>query len=276
MNAETSVKKIDRPAWHLSYAAALVFLFAVVGAAGLLLRPRGYALPVIVYWIEVGMAFVLVCLMAYAMLRKRATFSWWETMLWLMSMVGIWVLALSALPPWAAVLLAAAVTLGSYFWPLTVWHNAGLLIGSAGIGLLVALKFPFMVMLISALGATLYEALRPRDTGLATMFSEADRAGVVPGLLLPAGAGGWFKSVFKVWRPGEGQIIGVLPAMVMAAMAFQIAGKSAIFLVAYAVCVTMAGAVWGLDERHALRAWVYPAAAAAVYAVYGLAKVFIL
>jgi len=270
-----SPKNADRPVWHLSYVASTAFLLIITAASGFVLQRKGYALPDTVYWIEVGMGLILVCLMVYAIIRKQGTYSWWETMMWLISMGGMWVLALSVLPVWAAVLAAAGVTVVSYYWPLTIWHDVALLIGSAGVGLLAALHFPYVVMLVSALGVALYEYMRHQDMGLATMFSEADRAGVVPGLLLPSRFGGWFKSVVAVWRPGEGQLIGVLPFMVMSAMAFHVAGRSAIFLVAYAACILIAGSVWGLDKRHILRTWVFSAAGAGAYILYGLAKIFL-
>ena len=269
-------KSADRPVWHLSYVAATAFLLIITAASGIVLQRTGYALPDTVYWIEVGMGLILVCLMVYAIIRKQTTYSWWETMLWLMSMGGIWVLALSVLPVWAAVLVAAGLTVIPYLWPLTIWHDAALLIGSVGVGLLAALHFPYAVMLVSALGVALYEYMRQQDMGLATLFSEADRAGVVPGLLLPSRFGGWFKSVVAVWRPGEGQLIGVLPSMVISAMAFHVAGRSAIFLGAYTACILIAGVIWGLDKRHVLRAWVFPAAGAGAYILYGLAKAFLL
>jgi hypothetical protein len=253
----------------------LAFIFVLVALSHARLRSNGFAMPDVVGWIEVGMVSCLVVLMVVSMVRKKATYMWWEAVIWILGLCGVWILALATLPVWIAVILAALLSAAAFFVPATVLQNAVALIGATGVGLLIAWQFPYAVMLICAAGVSVYEAVRDGNMGLATLFSEARKTGIVPGILLPATASGWLAGTFKTWAPGAGQIVGLLPFMAISAMAFHVAGRGAIFLGADAVLTVATVSLWGQDKRGVLRPWVFQAAATAVYAAYGIARLFL-
>lgn len=262
----------EKPRWAWSYAACLVLVYVLVAVSHARLRSLGFVMPEAVVWIEVGMVSCLVILMVISMLRKKATYMWWEAVIWILGLCGIWILALATLPVWIAIIVAAMLSFISFFVSITILHDIVSLIGATGVGLLAAWQFPYSVMLICTSGVAIYEVVRDRDMGLATLFSEARKTGIVPGVLLPGFLSGWYADSFRTWSPGAGQIVGLLPFMAISAMAFHVAGRGAIFLGAVALLTVSIVSFWGQDKRGVLRPWVIPAAAVGVYAVYGVIK----
>ena len=184
-------------------------------------------------------------------------------------------LALSVLPVWLAVIVAAAATLAPFVLPRVWCNNAVLLVGCVGIGLEAARHFPYAALLVCAAGVALYEALRMRDVGLATLLSEAWHAGVAPGLLVPAGWRGWAAPLAEVWRPGQGLVAGLLPFMAVSSMGFVAAVRGPFVFVAYALAVVILSLLIGTDAKARLRPWAFPAVGAACFAMIGLAQIFV-
>ncbi|MBD3281357.1 hypothetical protein GF391_01280 [Candidatus Uhrbacteria bacterium] len=248
----------QKPMWQISYtiACALVFLLAL--ASHQILKLKLYVLPTEVFWIETGLGAVLVMLMIVSMIKKKSSTMWWEVMLLVIALAGVWVLAISLMPIWAGVMVASFVTLVAFFWKNTLSSNLFYIFGALGIGLLAAWHFSSLVMIILALGVLLYDASRSKEMGMATLYFEARKSGLVPSILIPIDIGGWFKNRKDVWRPGKGQVVGILPFMALAGLCFHTLLRfSAVHFLILGIFVIVVGLSWGIDQKFKLKPWVF-------------------
>lgn len=257
------------PAWNWSYLACYLITGTIVATSFFLLGKRGFALPDSVYWVEAAALAIMIILMIFGMLRKNISYMWWETILWLLSICGIWILSLSILPLAYALILSAVLTLIQYFLPRVFISNLSLLYGAAGLGLLIATKFPFVALLVCTLGVVVYEYMRADNMSLATLFSEAMKVGITPGLLLPARLKNWFTKNSEVWKPGAGKIAGILPFIIASALLFQLAVQSTFVLLAMILLGATAWR-WGMDKKCELRSWAFLATIVFSYILFGV------
>jgi hypothetical protein len=259
-------KVSDKPKWHVSYAIGfgLVFLFTVI--AHQFLKVRYYILPPEVFWIETVLAATLVMLMIISMVRRKVSTMWWEVMLLVISFAGVWVFSIAMMPIWAAVLFASIITLFAFFWQNTLTSNLFYIFGSLGIGLLATWHFSTPVMIILAAAVLLYEVYRSQEMGMATLYFEARKSGLVPSILLPVSIKGWFRSRKDVWKPGEGMIVGVLPFMALAGLCFHALIRfSYIYFVIFCFFVIVVGFRYGMDQNYKLRQWVFLSSAIIIF-----------
>ncbi len=264
-----TVDRQDLPAWNWSYLICYLITGIIVCFSFLRLRATSYELPASVYWVEIVALCILIAIMVFSMLRKSISYMWWETVLWLLSICGIWILSLSILPlPWALT-LSAVLTLIQYFLPRVFISNISVLYGAAGIGLLIATKFPFLALLVCAIGVVAYEYLRADNMSLATLFSEAMKVGITPGLLLPARLKNWFAKNSMVWNPGVGKIAGLLPFIISSALLFQLAVQPFFVVLAMLLPCFVAWA-WGMDTKRELRSWAFLATIVFSYILFGV------
>lgn len=213
---------------------------------------------------------LVVILMVYGMVKKTITFVWWEGLLLLFAFCGIWLFWLSILPLWAAVLTACLVTMLPYFWPRTIWHNLSFLVGCMGVGLFVALKFPFVVLVLVSVGIVIYEYLRQGQHLTASLVSEAYKAGLPPGLLLPSAPAKWFGKIEDVWQAGKGTVVGLLPFIVFSAISLRVIRHGWLWFAAFAILVIVTGLIWGRGKDNGLKSWFFLAVGVAFYALTGL------
>ncbi|MFA6447045.1 MAG: hypothetical protein WCW31_02180 [Patescibacteria group bacterium] len=264
-----TVDRKDLPAWNWSYLVCYLLTGAISIACFFLLGKRGFILPDSVYWVEAAALGLLIVTMIFSMVRKSISYMWWETVLWLLSICGIWILSLSILPlPWALA-LSGVLTLIQYFLPRVFISNISVLYGAAGIGLLIATKFPFLALLVCAIGVVAYEYLRADNMSLATLFSEAMKVGITPGLLLPAQLKNWFAKNTIVWNPGVGKIAGLLPFIISSALLFQLAVQP-FFVVLAMILPCFVAWVWGMDTKRELRSWAFLATIVFSYILFGV------
>lgn len=262
-------KKNNKPGWKWSYLVYFILQTGLVAGVYYFFATRGFLVPPIVYWLVIAMVTLAILLMALGIFKKNISYIWWEALLLLFAFCGIWILCLAILPLWAAVIVAALLTVMPYLWPLTFWHDFSFLMGTLGVGLFVAIQFPFTVLLLVALGITIYEYLRLNQTQLATLYSEAFRAGLPPGLLLPVSPRGWFKPIEATWRAGEGMILGLLPAIVLTAIGLRVLRHGWIWLLIFGALEILVIVLLGQDKQNRLRSWIFLAIAVAFYAFTG-------
>jgi len=223
-------------------------------SANLVLRPTFYILNPLVFWLETVLAAVLVLLMIVSMIRKKNSAVWWEVMLAVLALAGVWIFCLAVFPLWAAVVIASVVTVLGYLWLITFAVNVFYVAGSLGIGLMAAWHFPLYVMLAVSLGVLLYEHLREKQAGLALLYFEARRSSFVPGFLLPVDIRGWFRGRLKTWQAGEGQIVSILPIMALAGLSFRLLMEfDVLYFWFFSIFVMLVGLVFGLDVKKHLR-----------------------
>lgn len=262
--------KNERPSWKWSYLVALTVQAALIVIVYRILSARSFLVPPAVFWMVAVLAMLTVLLMALGMMKKNISYIWWEAMLLIFAFCGIWILSLAVLPLWAAVILAGLVTLLPYVWPMTLWHDLAFLLGTVGIGLFVAIQFPFSVLLLCSVGVVIHEYMRSDQTQMATLLSAAFKAGLPPGILLPADPSGWFKSVERTWQAGRGIVIGLLPLIILPAIALRLAHRGWYWFVGMAVLTAIVGGIWGQDKKSALRSWIFLAIAVGFYAIVGI------
>jgi hypothetical protein len=269
MNETNLQRKSDRPGWKWSYLVYFILQTLLVAVVYYLFAAKGFLVPSIVYWLVVSMATLAVILMVVGTFKKNISYIWWEALLLLFAFCGIWILCLAILPLWAAITVAALLTVLPYLWPLTFWHDLSFMMGTLGIGLFIAIRFPFNVLLLASLGLVIYEYLRAKQIQLATLYSEAFRAGLPPGLLVPSSPWGWFKPIEKTWQAGQGMILGLLPAIVLAAIGLRVLRHGWVWLAILAALEILCIVVFGQDKQNRLRSWIFLAIAVAFYAFTG-------
>ena len=275
MPAQATPGREGRPFWKEAYLACCLALLGIVCTIYGALVYRQFAMPKDVIWVELGLAVALVILIVVSMLRKKSSYMWWEAMMLLLGMGGIWIASLIALPLWVAILFACFVLISNYIWKMTAWNDFALLFGSAGIGFMVADHFPFAVLFLCVACTAFYEALRNRNMGLATLFSEAWQAGLVPGVLLPASTVGWLKNSLQVWSPGQGMVVSLLPFMAIAAVGFKLTVYGWPYVILLFVALIGAYFLPLKTKNQDPAFWVYPAIATVIYGVSGIIKIFI-
>ena len=266
MEQEKAKKAAVTPGWLWSHTANQALLFLTVGLASIALQRPGYFMPVSVTWLAIALLGLVVLLMLYGMMRKNVSYVWWEAVLLLMAYGGIWVLFLAIFPSWLAVMVAAALTILPFFLPLTLVSNLTMIVGTAGVGLLVAMYFPVQVLLVCAAGVAAYEHFRAKGADMATLLSEAWHAGVVPGLLVPTSPRGWLKGIGETWQPGQGVVAGFLPFMCAAGMGYVAVHKGYILFLGFSLATVMMSALMGRGPHGVLRWWAFPTAAAISFA----------
>jgi len=267
---EQRQNKTDRPGWKWSYLMVLVSQLAMVSLVYWSLSSRYFFVPSLVYWLMAALAMLTIVLMALGMMKKNISYIWWEALLLIFAFCGIWILSLAVLPFWAGIILAGLVTLLPYIWPLTLWQDLAFLLGTVGIGLFVAMQFPYSVLLICALGVVIYEYLRSNQAPMATLLAEAFYVGLPPGILLPARFSGWLKPVDQTWQAGHGLVVGFLPLIVISAISLRLAHRGWFWLLALAVLLALGGGLWGQTGKHQLRGWIFLTIAVGFYALVGL------
>ncbi len=259
----------DKPMWQYSYALACAHIFVFSFIAHQYLKQKLYILPNEVFWIETVLGAVLICLMILSMVRKKVSTMWWEVMLIVISFAGVWIFSIALFPIWAAVLVASIITLGAFFWQNTYISNIFYFIGSLGIGLLAVWNFSQLIMMVIAMGVLLYDYYRSREMGMATLYFEARKSGIVPGVLIPVSMIGWIKSRKIVWGPGEGQIVGLLPFVALSGMCFHLLTSFSIWhFLFFGIFVILLGLYKGMDDRFNLRAWVFLGSAILMFTVF--------
>lgn len=259
-----------KPLWKWSYLIYLAVQWLIVALVYHLLSSNGFVVSSAVYWLVAGMGMLAIALMTLGMLKKNISYIWWEALLIGFVFCGIWMLCLSVLPVWSAVIVAGLATLLPYLSPRVLLHDFSFLIGTIGMGLFIAIRFPFSVLLIGSIGVVIYEYLRQNQIQMATLISEAYKVGLPPGILLPASMSGWFKSIDEVWKAGEGMIVGLLPLILLPAISLRVLHYGWPIFVAMFAMITLSGAVWGQDSKLHLRSWFFLAIAVAFYALTGL------
>ena len=272
VNLKSVKKNKDAVSWKWSYAICFALVYGMVFLANFLLQRMNYELPKIVYWLEIWMLIVLLLLILINIFKQRTTYIWWETALVLLTFAGVWIFSLSILPFGWGVLLAGCLIIVPYFWQITLLNNLTVLAGSLGLGLIVAKQFPFSVLMLCTIGIIFYEFYRFSISEVAILVAEAYKAGIMPGVLVPAHIIGWFKTVSNVWKAGEGQIASVLPCVLLAATSFHILHYNFLLFFLSALGVFACGLLLGHDKTWHLRTWVFAAATAANYLVYGIVK----
>jgi len=242
----------------------------VVATAYYALARQSFLVPSVFYWLVAILGLLTVVLMIVGMVKQSISYVWWEVLLLIFAFCGIWILCLAVLPFWLAVMVAGLVTLLPYLWPLTLWHDMAFVLGTVGIGLFAAMRFPSNVLLICATGVVLYEVMRASQVQMATLYSEAFDAGLPPGILLPAEWKGWVKPITKTWQAGQGMVAGLLPFIVISAMALRLARLGWVWFASLSLLMGVVGIFWGRDRRGALRSWIFPAIAVVFYALAGI------
>lgn len=260
----------ERPLWKWSYLVYLIVQWLIVAFVYFILSGRGFTLPTVVNWLVTGMGMLAIVLMALGILKKNISYIWWEALLIGFAFCGIWILCLAVLPIWAAVIVAGLATVLPYLMPRVFLHNFSFLMGTVGIGLFVAVRFPFSVLFICSVGVVAYEYLRQNKVQMATLLSEAYKVGLPPGILLPASLSGWLKSIDDVWKAGEGMIIGLLPLIVLSAISLRILHYGGLTFFVMVVLIVVSGAIWGQDTKSRLRSWFFLAIAVGFYALTGM------
>lgn len=243
---------------------------AITASAYYALATRSFLVPAVFYWLVAILGILTIVLMIVGMVKQSISYVWWEVLLLVFAFCGIWILCLAVLPIWLAVMAAGLVTLLPYLWPLTLWHDSAFLLGTVGIGLFAAMIFPANVLLICGIGVVIYEIIRARQAQIATLYSEAFDAGLPPGILLPAEWQGWSKPIVRTWQAGRGMVAGLLPFIVIAAMALRLARLGWLWFVSLGLLMGAFGAFWGKDKQGALRSWIFPAIAVVFYALAGI------
>ncbi|MDD5437980.1 MAG: hypothetical protein PHC70_02435 [Patescibacteria group bacterium] len=268
--SEINLKKRNgKPGWKWSYLVYFVLQTGLVAVVYYLFAAKGFLVPSVVYWLVIAMVTLAIILMALGIFKKNISYIWWEALLLLFAFCGVWILCLAVLPLWAAVMVAALLTVLPYLWPLTFWHDFSFLMGTLGVGLFAAIQFPFPVLLLVAAGIAIYEYLRLNQTQLATLYSEAFRAGLPPGILLPVSPSGWFRSIERTWQAGEGIILGLLPAIILAAVGLRVLRHGPLWLMLFGLLECLVIVVFGQDKQNRLRSWIFLAIAVAFYAFTG-------
>lgn len=262
-------KKNDRPGWKWSYLVLLLVQFTAVFFVYSSLLSKGFLVPPAIYWLVSGMALLTVVLMVLGILKKNISYIWWEALLLVFAFCGVWILCLAILPLWAAVILAGLITVIPYIWPLTLWHDLTFTMGVLGVGLFLAIRFPMSVLLVSSVGIVLYEYIRQNQVQLATLFAEAFRVGLPPGLLLPSRQSGWFKPIERTWQAGTGIVVGLLPIIFISALSFRVARHGWFWLAGLICLESILGGFWGQDRQGRLRSWFFLAIAVGFYAFIG-------
>ncbi|MDF1496639.1 MAG: hypothetical protein P1P90_01090 [Patescibacteria group bacterium] len=259
----------DKPMWQFSYAFACANVFLVTLLAHRFLTINLYILPTEVFWIETVLGVVLICLMILSMVRKKVSTMWWEVMLIVIAFAGVWIFAISLLPMWKAVLFASVLTVVAFFWQNAYASNLFYLIGSIGIGLLATWNFSELVMVVLASGVLLYDYYRSKEMGMATLYFEARKSGLVPGILLPINIIGWIKSKNQVWRPGEGQVVGILPFIALVGLCFHVlVGFSVWHFLFFCIFVIVFGLWFGIDAKYRLRSWVFLGSSILIFSIF--------
>jgi len=269
-NPDKRQKSDAKPKWHWSYLVCLAVQMAVVASAYYALAVRSFLVPAVFYWLVAILGILTIVLMIVGMVKQSISYVWWEALLLIFAFCGIWILCLAVLPLWLAVTVAGLVTLLPYLWPLTLWHDLAFLLGTAGIGLFAAMIFPSNVLLICAMGVVIYEAIRVRQAQIATLYAGAFDAGLPPGMLLPAEWNGWFKPIERTWQAGQGMVAGLLPFIVIAAMALRLARLGWAWFSFLGLLMGAVSVFWGKDRHGALRSWIFPAIAVVFYALAGI------
>ncbi|MFA6099930.1 MAG: hypothetical protein WC750_03565 [Patescibacteria group bacterium] len=273
MNQEKPIKKNERPGWKWSYLVYFLTQTFLVGLVYYLFAANQFFVPAAIYWLVAAMVTLAIILMALGMLKKNISYIWWEALLLLFAFCGIWILCLAVLPLWAAIMTAALLTILPYLWPLTFWHDFSFTMGVMGIGLFIAIQFPFSVLLVASLGIVIYEYLRQNQVQLATLFSEAFSVGLPPGILLPVSPRGWFRIIERTWQAGQGIVIGLLPIIVMAAISLRIMRHGLLWLLLFGFLECLVIVVWGQDKQNRLRSWFFLAIAVGFYALTAMLSV---
>ena len=258
------------PKWAISYFISISFLFLMGLVAFKLLDGLRVNLPNFVVWLEIGILGLVVLLMIIAMVRKNFSILWWEVVLLIMALVGVWIFCLSVFPIWAGIIIAVALTLLPYIWQRTFLNAITLLVGCAGIGLLVSFQFPYIVVLVCSFAVAIYDFLRKKDFKMAGLFAEAWQIGLAPGVLIPASALDWFKPINKTWEAGTGQIVGLLPFIFMAAMSIFFLAWGYIYFIAVWLILAIIAVFVGQDDKGYLRSWVFSMTNAILFAIIGI------
>ena len=260
----------NKPKWAWSYFLGISLIFALGWLSFRLLDGLRIGLPEVVVWLEIVLLALVVLLMLIAMLRKKFSIMWWEVVLLVVAISGVWIFCLTVFPIWIGIILAAIFTLLPFFLQLTIINTVTLLIGCMGIGLLMALQFPYIVMMVCAFAVAIYDILRKRDYNMAGLFADAWQIGLAPGILIPSKLLDWFKPINKTWVAGSGQIVSLLPFVITAAMViYFLAWSYWIFGLVWLVLAVVA-LLAGQDERGRLRTWVFSVASAVLFSVIGL------
>jgi len=253
--------------WHISYAIACAHIFVFSFIAHQFLKQKLYIFPIEIFWIETVLGAVLICLMILSMMRKRVTTMWWEVMLLIIAFAGVWIFGIALLPIPIAVLFASIITLGAFFWRSTYALDLFYFIGSLGIGLLAVWNFSAAIMMVMAMGVLLYDYYRYKEPGMAVLYFEARKSGLVPGVLIPVGIGGWFQKTKNVWKPGEGQVAGSLPFVALSGLCFHALIRFSVwYFLFFCIFVIVLGLWKGMDERFRFRSWIFLGSSIIIFA----------
>ncbi|MDD5726204.1 MAG: hypothetical protein PHC53_02200 [Patescibacteria group bacterium] len=269
-DTEQRLKKGGQPGWKWSHIVFLAGYFLILYLIYWLLSTKNFLVPNLIYWLVAFLASLTILLMVLGILKKNISYVWWEVLLLVFGFSGVWILALAVLPFWAAVMVAGGMVLLPYIWPLTLWHDLTFVLGSMGIGLFLAIRFPFSVLLVCSLGVIAYEYSRQKQTQMATLLSEAFRTGLPPGILLPIKPIGWLKVIEETWQAGSGMVISLLPLIMLSAIGMRLAHVGWYWYLPMVATVLAAEVIWGHDKQNRLRSWIFLAVAVGFYALMGI------
>ncbi|MFZ6014894.1 MAG: hypothetical protein ACOYUZ_00875 [Patescibacteria group bacterium] len=264
--------KNDKPKWNFAYAMICAAIFVAVFFVYLVFKRNVYQLPALIVWMEVGLGIVLLFLMLISMVKKKISLLWWEAMMLVLVLAGVWIFAIAVFPLWIGISTAAILILLAFFWPLTIFNNLMAIAGVLGISMVIAWQFPYIVTLFCVLGVLLYDYYRSNEAGLASLYYDAWKANIIPGFLLPGEFGGWLVRVEKVWKPGVGHISSFLPFIAMAVMALHIMVWGGFWWYAvYAGLILTVGVKFSsISAKKLFEPWLFLAPGLAVYLVFGM------
>lgn len=250
-------------AWELVSIFALAGLLVVAVVERLRAFPPSLSFASVVNWQQafVGLMALIVIISVVRKVRSRLI---WEIVFTLALFLGVWYLALLALPFGWGIGLSSTLTILALVLRTGLWHNAFVLIGSAGVAMNFAGWLSSDVLLVGLVVMTLYDTLAgPPGGPVEELASRLVQKGVVPGFILVPRFSDLFRSITELMR-GNGALLGagdvILPLSLVVRAAFS-SWTSALMVLA-GLCV--GALVLGRGSSHPRAALVPLAAGAAI------------